>query len=180
MPFPPSSPSPSPADVAAVLGAVGRFQASLEEPYKMTPAGMWACSVAEELAELFAALDLGRFQHFADLGSGDGRAVLLAALYTQATGIEADPELVAVARHLAAELGLTRADFIQGDLRQVDLSPYDLLFIYPDKPLTWLENLLPDLWRGRLLVYGPHFKPETMTHEKTLYAGRTLCSLWRR
>jgi|GEM_PF-1234791 len=180
MPFSPSSSPPSPADVAAVLGAVGRFQDSLAEPYKMTPAGMWACSVAEELAELFAALELGRFQHFADLGSGDGRAVLLAALYTQATGIEADPELVATARSLAAELGLGRAGFIQGDLRQMDLSPYDLLFIYPDKPLAWLEKLLPEQWRGALLVYGPHFRPEGLRHAKTLYAGRTLCSLWRR
>jgi len=162
-----------------VLQALRRFQDSLEEPYKMTPAGMWACSVAEELVELLDQVDLAGCRHFADLGSGDGRAVLLAALHTRATGIEADPELVAAARGLAAELGLARAEFIQGDCRQIDLTAFDLLFIYPDKPLNWLEERLPAGWGGRLLVYGPHFRPENLTHECTMYAGRTLCTLWR-
>jgi SAM-dependent methyltransferase len=163
-----------------VLAALKRFQASLDEPYKMTPAGMWACSDAQELADLFELVDLTGFRHFCDLGSGDGRAVLLAALYTRATGIEADLGLLEVARGLAVELDLTRADFICGDCRQADLTPYDLLFLYPDKPLDWLEARLPMDWPGRLLIYGPYFQPAAMTHLRTLYAGKTMCGLWRR
>jgi hypothetical protein len=167
-----------PPSPQAIFQALDRFQASLEHPYKMTPAGMWACSDAKEVYDLFVQMGLERFAHLCDLGSGDGRAVLLASLFTQATGIEADPELVRVSQGLARELGLKRARFLCGDCRQADLTPYDLLFLYPDKPLDWLEARLPPRWPGRLLVYGPYFKPQRLTLLKTLYAGRTLCGLW--
>lgn len=169
-----------PAEAQAVLAALERFQRGLDQPYKMTPLGMWACSDPGELLDLFQQVDLGSFGHLADLGSGDGRAVLLASLFTRATGIEADPWLLATSRCLARELGLTRASFLEGDCRQADLTPYDLLFIYPDKPLAWLEALLPAQWPGRLLVYGAGFRPQGLIHLRTLHAGRTLCTLWRR
>lgn len=169
-----------PADARLVLEAVEGFQKGLEQPYKMTPVGMWACSDPAELWELFGQVDLAACRHMADLGSGDGRAVLLASLLTRATGIEADPWLVASSRDLAQGLGLARAGFLEGDCRQVDLTPYDLLFIYPDKPLAWLEARLPADWPGRLLVYGAGFRPQGLTHLRTLYAGRTMCSLWGR
>lgn len=169
-----------PTGAAQVLAAVERFQQGLDQPYKMTPLGMWACSDPGELWELFQAVDLTRFRHLADLGSGDGRAVLLGSLLTQATGIEADPQLVAQGRALAQGLGLSRASFILGDCRQEDLSPYDLLFIYPDKPLTWLEKMLPDTWEGRLLVYGAGFRPQGLRQLGALHAGRTLCTMWGR
>lgn len=168
------------ADAPAILAALARYHAGREHSYKMTPLGMWACSDAEEVHDLFRQIGLERYQHMADLGSGDGRAVLLAALFTQATGIEADPELVAASQAMARELGLERADFILGDCRQADLAPYDLLFLYPDKPLTWLEQRLPAAWPGHLLVYGPYFRPESMTHLRTIYAGKTICGLWAR
>lgn len=168
------------AGLERIQTALTRFQAGLEEPYKVTPAGMWACSEPAEVFDLFHQVELERYRHLVDLGSGDGRAVMLAALFTRATGIEADPELTRAAQEMAAGLGLDRADFICGDCREVDLSPYDLLFIYPDKPLDWLEARLPAHWEGRLLVYGPYFKPQTLTHLRTLYAGRTLCNLWSR
>ena len=163
-----------------IIEALRRFQAGLEEPYKMTPAGMWACSDPEEVLDLFEQVDLGRFRHFCDLGSGDGRAVLLASIFTRASGVEADHGLVEVARGLAKGLGLSQACFIQGDCRQADLAPYDLLFLYPDKPLDWLTRLLPEDWPGHLLIYGPYFQPGTLTHVRTIYAGKTLCGLWRK
>lgn len=166
--------------LAQVEAALARYHAGLESPYKVTPAGMWACSSAGEVHQLLGGLDLTPFKHFADLGSGDGRVVLLASLFLPATGLEADPELVAASQGLARELGLGRAEFIQADCRQADLSPYDLLFIYPDKPLDWLVKRLPPTWGGALLVYGPYFQPEGLSHQKTLYAGKTMCTLWRR
>ncbi|MFH1036154.1 MAG: hypothetical protein V1806_16755 [Pseudomonadota bacterium] len=169
-----------PPEAAKVLAAVARHEKSLEEPYKMTPLGMWACSEPAELWELFQRVDLDGYRHLADLGSGDGRAVLLASLFTRATGIEADPELVATSRRLASQLELGRARFLEGDCRQQDLAPYDLLFIYPDKPLNWLEALLPPDWPGRLLVYGAGFRPQGLTLLRDLHAGPTLCTLWRR
>lgn len=174
------SPPPPPVGLAEVLQALKEFQATRAEPYKVTPVGMWACSRAEEVYDLLLKLRLEDCRHLADLGSGDGRVVLLASLFTRATGIEADPELCRASAQMAARLGLSQAHFRCADCRQADLSPYDLLFIYPDKPLDWLEERLPADWPGRLLVYGPYFQPRTLRHEKTIYAGETLCGLWRR
>jgi hypothetical protein len=168
------------AGLKEILAALEACHAGREHTYKMTPLGMWACSDAREVHDLFTQLGLENYRHLADLGSGDGRAVLLASLFTQATGIEADGELVEAARGMAQALGLARAQFIQGDCREADLAPYDLLFLYPDKPLDWLEKRLPLDWQGRLLVYGPHFQPSGLIHLRTLYAGRTMCGLWRR
>ena len=106
--------------------------------------------------------------------------MLLASLFTRATGVEADPELCTASQKMAQSLGLSRAAFLCEDCRQTDLEPYDLLFIYPDKPLEWLEKRLPADWPGRVLVYGTYFRPQSLQHEKTLYAGETLCGLWRR
>ncbi len=173
------SPAP-PQGLARVEAALKQFHASLDQPYKVTPAGMWACSSANEVYDLLGKLELSRYQHLADLGSGDGRVVLLASLFLPATGIEADPELVAASRAMARDLGLERARFVRGDCREIDLSPYDILFIYPDKPLDWLVERLPSAWRGSLLVHGPYFQPSGLTHLQTLYAGETMCTLWQR
>lgn len=168
-----------PPDFAAIQAALKRLHAELGGSYKATPAGMWACSRSEELYDLLGQLDLSPYTHFVDLGSGDGRAVLLASLFLPATGIEADPGLVQASRDLARRLGLERTRFLCADCRQADLSPYDLLFIYPDKPLDWLIKMLPSPWKGHLLVYGPYFQPQGLRHLKTLYAGQTMCTLWK-
>jgi len=94
----------------------------------------------------------------AHLGSGDGRAVLLASLYAPAVGLERDPALVAFSRAQALALGLDlgRARFLAADFLTVDLSPYELLFIRPDRAVGSLVDRLKEAYRGRLLVYGPH------------------------
>jgi protein-L-isoaspartate O-methyltransferase len=166
------------AGLAEILTALEACHAGREHTYKMTPLGMWACSDAKEVHDIFIQVGLQEYGHIADLGSGDGRVVLLASLFTQATGLEADGELATQAQGMSQGLGLKRARFIQGDCRRADLAPYDLLFLYPDKPLDWLEALLPADWSGHMLIYGPHFKPQRMTYLKTFYAGRTICGLW--
>lgn len=163
-----------------ILSALADFHAGLDEPYKITPAGMWACSRSEEVYDLLGQLNLEAYNHFVDLGSGDGRVVLIASLFLPATGIEADPGLVEASRAMAGRLGLNRANFVCADCRQVDITPFDLLFAYPDKPLSWLVKILPDNWPGHLLVYGPYFQPTELTHLKTIYAGETMCTLWER
>jgi protein-L-isoaspartate O-methyltransferase len=169
-----------PPKLAGIQEALTALHEKLDQPYRATEAGMWACSELDEVCELFDRISLAGFQHLADLGSGDGRVVMAASLFTRATGIESDPALHRASQDLAKSLGLNRAAFILGDCRAADLGPYDLLYIYPDKPLAWLGHMLPASWPGRLLVYGPYFKPEHMRLRKNLRAGRTACSLWSR
>ncbi len=169
-----------PPDLQRIGRVLQRAAGRLGDQYKVTGVGMWAGSVLEEVYDLFVQMDLAAYRHLADLGSGDGRVVLVGSLFTRATGIEADAELVQISRRAAGELGLERADFIQDDCRQAELDSYDLLFMYPDKPMTWLEERLPANWPGHLVIYGPYFKPETMSFIRSIYAGTTHCTLWSR
>ena len=68
-----------------------------------------------------------------DLGSGDGRIVMLAAqkYRARAVGIEIDPKLVARARDIAREAEVEgRVTFVEGDLFDADISAATLVTIY--------------------------------------------------
>ena len=71
-----------------------------------------------------------------DLGSGDGRTVITAAKRgAHATGIEYNPNMVALSRENAKKAGVgDRAQFIKADLFQTDLSKATVItmFLLPD------------------------------------------------
>ena len=67
-----------------------------------------------------------------DLGSGDGRNVIAAAKRgARAIGVEYNPEMVALARRLAKEAGVSdKATFIQGDMYEADISKATVLALF--------------------------------------------------
>ncbi len=68
-----------------------------------------------------------------DLGSGDGRIVVLAAQKygARGVGIEIDPKLVAISRQVANEAGLSeKVTFIEGDLFTADISRATVVTLY--------------------------------------------------
>jgi SAM-dependent methyltransferase len=67
-----------------------------------------------------------------DLGSGDGRTVITAAKRgAKATGIEFNPDMVALSRANAEKEGVTgRAQFLQQDLFQTDLSQATVITMF--------------------------------------------------
>ena len=67
-----------------------------------------------------------------DLGSGDGRTVIAAARRgARATGIEYNPEMVALSRRNAEAAGVTdRATFQQADLFTIDLSKAQVITMF--------------------------------------------------
>src|SRR5690349_16827939 len=68
-----------------------------------------------------------------DLGSGDGRIVILAAQKygARAVGIELDPHLVDVSRQVARDGEVAnRATFIEGDLFNADISEATVVTLY--------------------------------------------------
>jgi hypothetical protein len=67
-----------------------------------------------------------------DLGAGAGKFCLVGAASTPArfTGVEVRPGLVQVARQAARRMGLTRAQFVLGDLRTVPLARYQAFYLY--------------------------------------------------
>ena len=81
-----------------------------------------------------------------DLGSGDGRTVITAAkLGAHALGIEFNPDMVALSRRNAEIAGVTgKAEFIQGDLYEQDLSKATVItmFLLPEINLKLRPRLL--------------------------------------
>lgn len=70
---------------------------------------------------------------FYDLGSGDGRTVIMAAqeFGAQAIGIELREDLAKRASSAILELGLdSKIKIVQDDFFKVDLSPADVVFLY--------------------------------------------------
>src|SRR6185436_2552687 len=68
-----------------------------------------------------------------DLGSGDGRILIIAAQKYRArgVGVEIDPKLVALARQIAVDGEVAdKVRFIEGDLFDVDISPATVVTIY--------------------------------------------------
>jgi hypothetical protein len=128
-------------------------------PYRSTKSGMWATSVAEEIYRAFCHFELDQYNHLADLGSGDGIVVVIASLFTQATGYEIDEWLYQQSIKLSHSLNLSKATFLRKDFLQANLTGYDMLYLYPDKPFYELEERLLATWSGRILVNGPHLPP---------------------
>jgi SAM-dependent methyltransferase len=68
-----------------------------------------------------------------DLGSGDGRIVVIAAekYGARGVGVEIDPELVARARAIARQTAVAdRVTFLEGDLFTADISPATVVTLY--------------------------------------------------
>jgi SAM-dependent methyltransferase len=68
-----------------------------------------------------------------DLGSGDGRILIIAAQKygARGVGIEIDPRLIAVARQLAREGGVEdKVTFVEGDLFTANITPATVVTLY--------------------------------------------------
>ncbi len=77
--------------------------------------------------------ELKRGEKLYDLGSGDGRIVILGAqkFNAKSTGVELDHALVLQSRERIAKLGLqSGASIIEGDLFKQDYSDADLITVY--------------------------------------------------
>ena len=118
-----------------------------------------------------------------DLGSGDGRIVMLAAqkYRVRGVGIEIDPKLVSRANAVAAQaevVDLVR--FIEGDLFEADISAATLVTLYLSPRVN--EKLEPKLkaeLRPGTRVVSHQFAIGTWPPEKTMRAtDGTLLYLW--
>ena len=90
-----------------------------------------------------------------DLGSGDGRTVITAAkIGAKATGIEYNPDMVALSKENAKKEGVgDKAEFIQADLYETDFSKATVItmFLLPEINLKLRPRLL-DLKPGTRIV----------------------------
>ena len=102
------------------------------EPAPMPELIAYAPSGYDEVVHALELTGLGPGDHFLDIGSGLGKAVMLATLLTGATshGVERDPKLHAMAEGAARSLGLLDARFERADALEMGMPEVDVVFMY--------------------------------------------------
>jgi SAM-dependent methyltransferase len=120
-----------PTALAATLLAVAACGKVPGQTVRYEPTPMPAVRVMLELA------DVGPDDVVYDLGSGDGRIVIMAAevFGARGVGIEIHPALVARAQARAREAGVEdRVEFRLGDMHEADLAPATVvtMFLHPE------------------------------------------------
>ena len=113
-------------------------------PMWSTEKGFWNASVSDEIYDAFRKIKLNKFRNFLDIGSGDGKVVLIASLFCRnAEGVEIDDLLHHKALEIKEKLGFGNVAFHSKDFFEHDFSKYDVLFTAPDAPFErGLENKL--------------------------------------
>lgn len=144
-----------------------------------TSVGYFAGARIDDVHEIFEKVRLEKYKKFIDLGSGDGRVVLMAAAYTSAEGVELDDELFATALRMQKKLGaqhpaLKKASLVKKNyLTDLHLGEYDVLFINPDGRLYELEKKLRTEMKkdAILIVYNAVYQPTNMKLKRTIGVG---------
>ena len=136
-----------------------------------TGIGYWGVTNLNDLNEVFQQIELHKHKHLLDLGSGDGRVVLLASMFgIKATGVEADDWLMNCALDMKRKLNFPHFQnvlFLKDDFMKMDIQKYDILYVSPDKPFhRGFEQKLQKEMTGKLLVHGFEFLPHALQKEK--------------
>jgi len=93
----------------------------------------WIASPVKVVKEMIKLAKVRPKDVVYDLGSGDGRVVVLTSKITGAKGIgvEIDPALNVIAKEKAKEYGVEdRVTFLQKDFREVDISEATVVYLY--------------------------------------------------
>ena len=132
-------------------------------PMWSTSKGFWSPAALRDVFSLFEQLQLDRYKNFLDMGSGDGSVVATASLFTNATGVEIDKELIDQGYTIAKKLLLSKANYFHGDFFNLPFSQYDIIFWNPDTPsYRGLEAKFAKELKGHLLIFGDHFHPQKL------------------
>lgn len=136
-------------------------------PLRSTSKGFWGPTPTSSLLDLMHILKIGRFTSFCDLGSGDGKVVLLAALAgIHAEGVECDEDLHTTAVRMKQKFWISNATFHLKDYYKHSIAPYDIVFLSPDQsPHRGLTDKLTKELSGHLVVVGEHFQPMHLKKE---------------
>lgn len=134
--------------VALLLASSVVTAAAQNTTYEPTPgqAGkdvVWVPTPSELVEKMLDMAQVTSQDVVMDLGSGDGRNIIAAAKRgARATGVEYNPDMVALSRRRAKEAGVAdKATFIEGDMFEADISKATVLalFLLP----TNLDKLAP-------------------------------------
>jgi hypothetical protein len=138
-----------------------------------TKVGIWGVSISNNVYNFFKDMHLEKYDYFLDLGSGDGKVVLIASLFTKARGIEFDKELHDAAVKIRDSLKMD-CNFICDDFFKYDWSKHDVLFINPDQGFhKGVEDKLLNELKGKLFVYNFVFEPRFLKKGRKYWYDQT-------
>ena len=143
--------------LAVLLSALPVFGVALQPPTGKTPDIHFAVTPQPLADAMLTLARVTRTDVVYDLGSGDGRIVVLAAQKygARAVGIEIDRQLVEISRTVAREGEVAdRATFVEGDLFTADISTATVVTLWLSTPVNRrLEaKLKRELRRGTRIV----------------------------
>ncbi len=174
--------------ILALVGAGQSEQASgtagPQRPAR-TPDIFFAPSFEPIVHEMLALAEVTSEDVVYDLGSGDGRIVILAAQKygARGVGIELQPQLVQIARQVARDAELeNRVTFIEGDLFTADIRDATVVTLYLSPGVNRdLEPKLKRELRPGTRVVSHQFPIGEWKPEKVVTAGehRVQLFLWR-
>jgi precorrin-6B methylase 2 len=140
-PAPVQAPAPEPApatpDFVPTIGQQGKDV-------------VWVPTSPELLEAMLDLAGVTSKDFVMDLGSGDGRNIIAAAKRgAHGLGVEYNPDMVELSRRMAREAGVAdRAQFVQGDMYQADISKATVLALF------LLPHNLEEL-KGKFLAMPP-------------------------
>jgi SAM-dependent methyltransferase len=178
--------------VAAVLTAAGAWAgigiealtARSQPPQARTPDVFFAGTPPRVVSAMLRLAQVTPEDVVYDLGSGDGRIVIGAAQEygARGVGVELEPPLIEIARHLAREAGVAdRVTFIQGDFFTADISEATVVMLFLSSAVnSRLESKLKAELRPGTRVISHQFPigtwaPDTVTRPEP---GGTDLFLW--
>ncbi|HZO46887.1 MAG TPA: SAM-dependent methyltransferase [Xanthobacteraceae bacterium] len=128
--------------VALAFNASAQDSAATKKPYEPVPGqpgkdSVWVPTPFVTLEKMYDLAKLTPKDFAMDLGSGDGRSIIVAAKRgAPGLGIEWNPDLIELSNKLAKEAGVSHlAKFERGDMFAADLSKATVLglFMLPDQ-----------------------------------------------
>jgi predicted RNA methylase len=161
-----------PVAVASVVFALGAAMTPAQVPEARRPDIGYAPTPLAVVDAMLQAAAVTANDVVYDLGSGDGRVVIMAAAKygARGVGIEIDPALVKSARQAAIENGVAdRVSFVEGDMFSADISPATVvtLFLWPSVNTRLETKLRFELRPGTRIVSNTfgigHWRPDETT-----------------
>jgi SAM-dependent methyltransferase len=122
---------------ATLLAVAAPASAQPPKPFEPTPGQpgrdvVWVPTPEVLVEKMLDMAQVTKQDFVMDLGSGDGRNIIAAAKRgARATGVEFNPDMVALSRRKAQEAGVAdRATFIEGDMYEADISKATVLALF--------------------------------------------------
>jgi SAM-dependent methyltransferase len=169
--------------IAPVTADEGRLGDELYKPYVGQPGKdvIWVPTPDAMVDEMIQAAEVGPHDLVVDLGAGDGKIAIAAALRrgARAVGIEFDPAMAALAKRNAQRAGVSdRVTIVEGDLFKVDFSQATVVTMYLLPELNMrLKPILRAMRPGTRIV-SHSFGMESWSPDRRIETANASGYLW--